>query len=266
MAQGIANVRAVSVATESTRAQQNDPRDLGLLGLAMLAQFHEIAADPKQLAHHFGLNSELFDEQTLLLAARHLGLKARILSQSAARLDKIALPALSLQSDGSHFIVAKVSDGNVLIHDLALQRPQLLSRAEFEQRYSGRLLAVTSRASVLGELAKFDFRWFVPAVVKYRKLLLEVFAVSFFIQLFALVTPLFYQVVMDKVLVHRGLTTLTVIVVGLLSIAIFDVVLSALRAHVFAHTTSKIDVELGARLFRHIMALPLGYFEARRVG
>ena len=266
MAQGIANVRAVAVATESLRAEQNDRRDLGLIGLVMLAQFHEIAADPKQLAHHFGLNSELFDEQTLLLAARHLGLKARILSQTAARLDKITLPALALQADGSHFIVAKISDANVLIHDLALQRPQSLSRAEFELRYSGRLLVATSRASVLGELAKFDFRWFVPAVVKYRKLLLEVFAVSFFIQLFALVTPLFYQVVMDKVLVHHGLTTLTVIVVGLVSIAIFDVILSALRAHVFAHTTSKIDVELGARLFRHIMALPLGYFEARRVG
>jgi subfamily B ATP-binding cassette protein HlyB/CyaB len=266
MAQGIANVRAAPVATESLRAEQNDRADLGLTGLVMLAQYHEIAADPKQLAHHFGLNSELFDEQTLLLAAKHLGLKARILTQPAGRLDKITLPALSLQSDGSHFIVAKVSGANVLIHDLALQRPQSLPRAEFEQRYSGRLLVLTSRASVLGELAKFDFRWFVPAVVKYRKLLMEVFAVSFFIQLFALVTPLFYQVVMDKVLVHHGLTTLTVIVIGLVSIAIFDVILSALRAHVFAHTTSKIDVELGARLFRHIMALPLGYFEARRVG
>jgi len=263
MAQGTANVRAVPVATEASRAEQND---LGLLGLVMLAQYHEIAADPKQLAHHFGLNSEPFDEQTLLLAAKHLGLKARILQQPAGRLDKITLPALSLQQDGSHFIVAKVSNDNVLIHDLALQRPQLMTRADFEVRYSGRLLVLTSRASVLGELAKFDFRWFVPAVVKYRKLLLEVFVVSFFIQLFALVTPLFYQVVMDKVLVHHGLTTLTVIVIGLLSIAVFDVVLSALRAHVFAHTTSKIDVELGARLFRHIMSLPLGYFEARRVG
>jgi subfamily B ATP-binding cassette protein HlyB/CyaB len=266
MAQGTANVRAVPVATDSSCTDQNDRKDLGLLGLVMLAQYHEIAADPKQLAHHFGLNGELFDEQTLLLAAKQLGLKARILTQAAARLDKITLPALALQPDGEHFIVAKVSDGNVLIHDLALQRPQLMARAEFELRYSGRLMVMASRASVLGELAKFDFRWFVPAVVKYRKLLLEVFVVSFFIQLFALVTPLFYQVVMDKVLVHHGLTTLTVIVIGLLSIAVFDVVLSALRAHVFAHTTSKIDVELGARLFRHIMALPLGYFEARRVG
>src|SRR5690606_17060424 len=113
-----------------------------------------------------------------------------------------------------------------LIQDLQKQRPRVLSREEFQSCYSGKLLVVTSRASVLGQLAKFDFRWFVPAVVKYRKLLLEVFIVSFFIQLIALITPLFYQVVMDKVLVHHGLTTLNVIAIGLLSVAIFDVLLS----------------------------------------
>jgi len=103
-------------------------------------------------------------------------------------------------------------------------------------------------------------------VVKYRKLLLEVLLVSFVLQLFALATPLFFQVVMDKVLVHRGFTTLDVIAVGLLVVVVFDVVLTALRSYVFAHTTNRIDVELGARLFRHLLALPMSYFEARRVG
>jgi hypothetical protein len=76
--------------------------------------------------------------------------------------------------------------------------------------------------------------------------------VSFVLQIFALVTPLFFQVVMDKVLVHRGLTTLDVIAVGLLVVMVFEVVLSGIRSYVFAHTTSRIDVELGARLFRHL--------------
>jgi subfamily B ATP-binding cassette protein HlyB/CyaB len=259
MAQGIANLRAPADA-------RNDTRDLGLAGLVLLAQFHDVASDAQQLAHRYGRTGELFDEQTLLLAAKQLGLKARIIAQPAERFDKITLPALSLQSDGAHFLIAKCAEDSVLIHDLQQQRPHVLPRAEFQARYSGRLLVVTSRASALGELAKFDFRWFVPAVVKYRKLLIEVFVVSFFIQLLALITPLFYQVVMDKVLVHHGLTTLTVIAIGLVSIAIFDVLLSGLRAHVFAHTTSKIDVELGARLFRHIVSLPLAYFESRRVG
>ena len=91
-------------------------------------------------------------------------------------------------------------------------------------------------------------------------------AVSLVLQLFALVTPLFFQVVMDKVLVNRAFNTLDVIAVGLLILSLFNVALSALRSHVFAHTTSRIDVELGARLFRHLLALPLAYYEARRVG
>ena len=102
--------------------------------------------------------------------------------------------------------------------------------------------------------------------MKYRKLLGEVLVISLFLQLFGLVSPLFFQVVMDKVLVHRGLTTLDVLVTGLVIVVLFECVLSMLRTYVFSHTTSRIDVELGARLFRHLLQLPLAYFQARRVG
>ena len=240
--------------------------DPGLQGLVLLAQFHGIAADADQLRHDAGCDGEPFDETALLLAARKLGLKARVIAQPVVRIAQAALPALALLPGGQHFIVAKINGDSILVHDLAEQRARLISMIEFEAHYAGRLLVVASRASMLGDLAKFDFSWFIPAVVKYRRLLLEVFVVSFFIQMFALITPLFYQVVMDKVLVHHSLTTLDVIAIGMVSIALFDVVLSGLRNFVFAHTTSRIDVELGARLFRHIMALPLAYFESRRVG
>jgi ATP-binding cassette, subfamily B, bacterial HlyB/CyaB len=93
-----------------------------------------------------------------------------------------------------------------------------------------------------------------------------VLVASFFLQLFSLVSPLFFQVVIDKVLVSRTLGTLDVIMIGLVSIAVFETVLSILRTYLFAHTTNRIDVELGARLFRHLMALPIGYFQSRRVG
>ncbi|MBZ4170995.1 type I secretion system permease/ATPase, partial [Escherichia fergusonii] len=86
-------------------------------------------------------------------------------------------------------------------------------------------------------LAKFDFSWFIPSLVKHRKLLGEVLMVSFFLQLFALVSPLFFQVVMDKVLVHRGLATLDVLVFGLVVIVVFESVLTLLRTYVFSHTT-----------------------------
>src|SRR5262249_31678531 len=100
----------------------------------------------------------------------------------------------------------------------------------------------------------------------YRRLLSEVLVASFFLQLFALVSPLFFQVVIDKVLVHRSMSTLDVLMLGLVAIALFEAVLGALRTYVFAHTTNRIDVELGARLFHHLLALPIAYFQARRVG
>ncbi|MEO5559750.1 MAG: type I secretion system permease/ATPase [Dokdonella sp.] len=240
--------------------------DQALAGLVLIAQFHGIAADAVQLRHDAGLGSERFSDANLLLAARKLGLKAKVIELPVERMDRVALPALALRRDGSAFVVAKIDERKVLIQDLDLQRPSILTRVEFEARYEGRLLTAASRASLVAELARFDFSWFIPAIVKYRRLLLEVLLVSFFLQLFALVTPLFFQVVMDKVLVHQTMTTLTVITVGLLVITLFNGVLTGLRTFVFAHTTSRIDVELGARLFRHILALPLAYFESRRVG
>ena len=117
-----------------------------------------------------------------------------------------------------------------------------------------------------GKDRKFDITWFIPVIVKYRKLFKEVLLVSLFIQLFALVTPMFFQVVMDKVLVNRGLTTLDVLAFGLLVITVFDIVLNGLRTYVFSHTTSRVDVELGARLFDHLMRLPVSYFGSRPVG
>lgn len=240
--------------------------DTGLIGLVMLARFHGVAADPDQLAHDFKASGQPFDVPQILLAAKQLGLKARKVRTDLSRLPQTPLPALAIDTDGRFLILARVDEAQVLIHDPRVARPQAVSAEAFGARWSGELILFASRASLAGELAKFDFTWFIPAVVKYRKLLGEVLLVSFVLQLFALVTPLFFQVVMDKVLVHRGMTTLDVIAVGLLVVMIFEVVLSGLRTYIFAHTTSRIDVELGARLFRHLLNLPLAYFQARRVG
>jgi subfamily B ATP-binding cassette protein HlyB/CyaB len=141
-----------------------------------------------------------------------------------------------------------------------------MAQAELEAVWDGRLLMMTKRASLTDLSRRFDITWFLGAVHKYRRLLSEVLIASFFLQLFALVSPLFFQVVVDKVLVHRSLSTLEVLAVGLVAIALFETILGILRTYLFSHTTNRIDVELGARLFRHLLALPIGYFQARRVG
>ncbi len=250
------------------------PVDSGLVCLVMMARLHNLAAEPEQLAHEFSAAGQAWGSAELLLAAKKLGLQAKQVDADISRLAKLPLPAVAVgkKPDGSteFFILARVdADGagqQVLIQSPATGRPESLSVAEFQARWTGQLILFTSRASLAGDMARFDFTWFIPAIVKYRKLLLEVLAVSFALQLFALITPLFFQVVMDKVLVHRGYTTLDVIGVGFVVVVLFDVSLTALRSYVFAHTTSRIDVELGARLFRHLLGLPLAYFQARRVG
>ena len=242
------------------------PLDTGLVCLVMLARLHGVAADADQLAHEYRVDGKAFDKHELLLAARQLGLQAKAVHVRPERLARTPLPAIARGTDGGFFILAQVDGERALIQSPAVGRPETLTLADLSSRWSGELILFTSRASLTGEMSKFDFTWFIPAVVKYRRLLGEVLVVSFVLQLFALVTPLFFQVVMDKVLVHRGFTTLDVIAVGLTVVVLFEVVLGALRSYVFAHTTSRIDVELGARLFRHLVSLPLAYFQARRVG
>ncbi|EFO3089340.1 type I secretion system permease/ATPase, partial [Escherichia coli] len=153
-----------------------------------------------------------------------------------------------------------------LVYDPEQHQSLTFSRDEFEKLYQGKVILVTSRATVVGELAKFDFSWFIPSVVKYRRILLEVLTVSAFIQFLALITPLFFQVVMDKVLVHRGFSTLNIITIAFIIVILFEVILTGARTYIFSHTTSRIDVELSAKLFRHLLALPVSYFENRRVG
>jgi subfamily B ATP-binding cassette protein HlyB/CyaB len=243
--------------------------DSGLACLVIMARFHGLPVDPDQLRHEFG-DGGLFGVANILLASKKLGVRAKAVSVSMSRLATTPLPAIArARTDAGverYFVLARVEDGRALVQDPLVGRPEALDLDELERRWSGELILIASKASVAGELAKFDFTWFIPAIVKYRRLLGEVLAVSFALQLFALITPLFFQVVMDKVLVHRGFTTLDVIAFGLTVVVIFEVVLTALRSYVFAHTTSRIDVELGARLFRHLLGLPLAYFQARRVG
>ncbi|SDH82172.1 type I secretion system permease/ATPase [Pseudomonas panipatensis] len=242
------------------------PTDPGLDCLVTLARFHNIAASAEQLRHAFGEGEQAFDVNQLLLAARHLGLKAKAVTSRLDRLAHTPLPAMAETPEGGFFIIARVDQQQALIQVPGAQRPQVLALSELQRHWNGRLLLLRSEASLSGDLARFDFTWFIPAIVKYRKLLGEVLLASFCLQLFALLTPLFFQVVMDKVLVHRGLSTLDVLAFGLLAILLFETALSGLRSYVFAHTASRIDVELGSRLFRHLISLPLAYFQARRVG
>ena len=243
-----------------------DSIDTGLSCLLLLSRYHGVPADGAQLRHQFSERGAPLGEPELLRAAKHLGFRAGPMDSDWARLAALPLPAIALLSDGRFVIAAKADADKVLIQDPREARPLVQSREQFEPVWTGRLVFLAKRAALRAEDRKFDFTWFIPAIVKYRGMLGEVMLASFFLQLFAVLTPLFTQVVIDKVLVHKGLTTLHVLAIGMISLALFDVTLGALRTYLLSHTTNRIDVGLGAQLFRHVLMLPLTYFEARRVG
>src|ERR1035437_7873809 len=260
-------------AGESTRpgggkTGESAPVDSGLFCLTLLLRFHGIPVEPEALRHRSGKPEGSLATRDLVILARNLGLKARFVRSNAARLLKTPLPAIALRRDGTSVIIAQINKEKreVLLHDPVLARPVTMSLDAFLDFWSGDMILLARRAGPLESLRNFDISWFFAAMVKYKRLLGEVLVASFFLQLFGLISPLFFQVVIDKVLVHRGVTTLDVLVLGLVIIGVFETLLGALRTYVFSHTTNRIDVILGARLFKHLLALPMAYFGARRVG
>lgn len=260
-----------------------DRMDSGFFCLQMIGALHQITVDEAAIRHDLSdhlrpavvAGASDLDLQAMLLAARQLGMSAQLVDQDPARLDKAPWPAVAQDRDGGYFVIAgfdsgihpetKLANPKVLIQQ-AGQAPVMLNLQELAALWSGKVIFFTSRATFSGAMAKFDFTWFIPAIVKYRKLLGEVLVVSLFIQLAGLITPMFFQVVMDKVLVNHAMNTLNMIVIGLVATYLFEEILTFIRSWVFAHTSSKIDVELGARLFKHLLNLPMAYFESRRVG
>jgi ATP-binding cassette, subfamily B, bacterial HlyB/CyaB len=225
--------------------------DTGLICLLILARFYDLPADGSQLRHQFAQPSQPLTDIELLRAARHLGLKAGLLKTQWKKLPGIPFPAIAKLTSGRYAVLAKMDEGKALIQDPVEGRPLTLSRGQFESAWTGELLLFAKRANLRSQDLKFDFTWFIPAIIKYRKFLGEVLAASFFLQLFGLLTPLFTQVVIDKVLVHKGFTTLHVLAIGMIALALFDTVLGGLRTYLFSHTTNRIDVGLGAVVSPH---------------
>lgn len=243
---------------------KSDSRDGGLFVLVSLLRLLGLGVDPEQIRHSIGGTPIGIFE--MLRCAKQLGLKARERFATWDSLARTPLPAIAARRDGGFMLLGKFGDEKLLVQMPFALRPSIMTKAEFEAECDGRIILMTRRAALTDLSRRFDVTWFLGAIHKYRYQLSEVVVASFFLQLFALVSPLFFQVVIDKVLVHRSLSTLDVLVMGLVTVSIFETILSILRTYLFSHTTNRIDVELGARLFRHLMALPIAYFRTRRVG
>jgi subfamily B ATP-binding cassette protein HlyB/CyaB len=231
----------------------------------MILQYYRIPANLQNIAHEYTAVSGRVTQLDIVHAAKILGLRAKVVNVPTTRLSKMNVPAISVNQNGDYYVIARVSDEKVLVQKPGHQ-PETVAREEFLQSWDGGAILLTPRDEIKSLEKKFDVTWFIPVVVKYRKIFKEVLLASLFIQLFALISPFFFQVIIDKVLAHRGVSTLNVLVLALIIIGLFEVILNGLRAYVFSHTTSRIDVELGAKLYKHLLGLPISYFESRQTG
>lgn len=245
--------------------------------LTLIARFHQIPAEPSALLREFQYDESNEDKAllaniNLIRAAKSIGLKAKFITDTTDKLTTYVLPAIAQHRDGHFFIIVKIANNEVLVQEVIGSNFGLTSYtfAEINEIWSGDLLLLSKRSSlisgVMTENAKFGFSWFIPVLIKYKTYFNDVFIASFFIQLVGLATPIFFQVVIDKVLVHKGMTTLDVLAIGFFIVITFEVVLTGLRTYVFSHTTNRVDVELGSKLYKHMLSLPIAYFNSRRVG
>ncbi|QXE24349.1 cyclic nucleotide-binding protein [Richelia sinica FACHB-800] len=197
-------------------------------------------------------------------AAEKLGLVLRKLQVNWEELRHLSFPAL-LPWHSETWVVAYGMKGNNLI----IANPyspdytcEYLPQSVVQANWNGQLW----QAELVSQQEKFNLAWFTPAVWKYRELLGEVLLASFTLQMLGLASPLITQVIIDKVMVQESLATLDVMAIALLLVAIFESILGILRLFIFTHTARRLDLSLSAQLFRHLLRLPLAYFESRRVG
>ncbi len=239
-----------------------------LIALEIAGSLNRINIDSRGIAKEYALEDE--KEPTIVELARIAKRQSFRVSIKKLSIEKLVknypMPIICLMKDGTYSTIVRAAKGKdeLLVYDPKDQKTIPIGYDDFKKDFSGKSLVLKHR--MLSEEIKFGFGWFIKEIMHYKKIIFEVLLASFVIQLFGLVTPLFTQVILDKVLVHHSLTTLDVLAVAFLAVTLFDFLLNYLRNYIFVHTTSKIDAKLGAKLYSHLLSLPFGYFVVRQVG
>ncbi|QJB45966.1 peptidase domain-containing ABC transporter [Dolichospermum flos-aquae] len=200
-----------------------------------------------------------------------IGLKSQLVDVPAVSINRIPTPALIRYRDS--FAVLYAVDGKTVVLGLPSQGiincqiSQLVEELETDDanlQPQVRILLLSATKETPKE--RFGLSWFVPYLSRYRRVLIEVFIASFFVQLAALANPLVIQLIIDKVIVQNSVSTLNILGVLLLAVGVFEAVLTTLRTYLFVDTTNRIDMSLGSQIIDHLLRLPLRYFDKRPVG
>jgi ATP-binding cassette, subfamily B, bacterial HlyB/CyaB len=245
-----------------------------LKALAAVARHHGVDLSAERLAHEYAVGGGAVGLGLLARMARDAGFKARARRLKWRELTGLgtAYPVLARLSDGNTVIVSghrKENGGDeIAIVDPLAQRPGFvfLDRKAFEAKWGGETLLLRRTYDLADEGQPFGLRWFVPEMLKRRGTFANVALAALLLLLLGLVTPIFFQLVIDKVLVHSSVSTLHALGVGIIVAVVFESIFGYLRNYLLLHATNKIDTRLTVRTFNHLLSLPLSFFETSSAG
>lgn len=252
--------------TNSTEHKKRNVNS-GLVSLELVARINKIDIDMRSVVREFGIESADTTPEELMRIAKSRGFKIKKKKLTLKDYsDKYPLPAIIQLKDDTYIVLLALrpDDNKVLIIKPLAKHPEAFSYDELQEQMKDEILVLAHK--LLDDDVKFGFKWFFNEIFKYKKIIGQVLLGSFVVQLFGLVTPLFTQVILDKVLVHRTIATLDVLALAFIVVSVFELLLNLSRNYIFIHTTSKIDAKLGSKLFKHLFQLYYVYFEKRQVG
>ncbi|MGF1817041.1 type I secretion system permease/ATPase [Vibrio splendidus] len=217
-----------------------------------------------QLKHALGVNHSNLSDMQIREAADYIGLKSQVTKVKSNELETLPLPVL-IEIDNSWKVLTKSADGSSLLYDPTTQLDQQ-SELSLSSQLSMYKVMLVADERLSNKEVKFGLSWFAPSIWRQKSQMRDVFFYAIALQIFALVSPLLFQNVIDKVLVGRSLSSLHVLAMAMLALAIAEPAYSYLRNTVFGHLASQVNAELSGRLYRHLVGLPLTYFKQRQTG
>lgn len=263
---------------EAEPSNDSAPKHTALICLSLVARHHGIDVSPERLIHDYSLEHEEASLRRFLRIAKDTGLKTRHTHLTWRQLEKLgeAFPVIARLNNGNYVIIvgARQEDENgTTVTQAAVFDPLAdkqgfiyLDRANFEKAWKGEVILSKRTFSLLDSKQPFSLKWFIPEMFRQRTAFVDVAVAAIFIHLIALVVPLYFQIVIDKVLVNYALQTLHVLTVGITIALVFDAILGYLRSYLLLHATSKIDIRVATRTFGHLLKLPMSFFEHATAG
>jgi ATP-binding cassette subfamily B protein len=196
--------------------------------------------------------------------AELMGLSAQLVNVPSIAVSRLPTPVLLSWQDS--FAILYESSERELVLAVPESGIKRIKPSRFIEDWGDEGQALLLKATKSTPKERFGLNWFIPSIIRYRRVLTEVLIASFFVQLFGLANPLMIQLIIDKVIVQNSINTLHVLGVLLVAVAIFEALLTSLRTYLFVDTTNRIDMALGSEIIDHLLRLPLRYFERRPVG